>query len=248
MAPGNLRLAMTATRTASTLQGPFGVNENRLTAWPSERGTMRSKVITSILLAFGTAALALAQQPGGWGAAPTSSDFRLRVLEPKEGASIVGKEITIVLSQPDSQTGKPFKDAEAKGVMTPIYQIWIDGKDFGNLPSEQNVFTARDISYGPHKIVVAAKNAAGELVDRKEINVTTLAASGVGTATAETTAMNPPASRQPPPPPSRPAPETAPSQASLPASLPKTGTSYPAAAAAGLGLLVIGLALRRRRF
>jgi hypothetical protein len=41
---------------------------------------------------------------------------------------------------------------------TPIFQIWVDGKNMGNLPGGSNVFYARDLSYGPHKIVVMAKN------------------------------------------------------------------------------------------
>jgi LPXTG-motif cell wall-anchored protein len=141
--------------------------------------------------------------------------------------------------------------------MTPTFQIWVDGKDYGNLPTGQNVFTAHDLSFGPHKIVVAAKNTAGEVVDRKEINVTTVTTSSMTThpqtdqvqpaAAAPVAAAPPPAPEpvraQAPPPAPAPA-----AQASAPlASLPQTATSYPAAAVGGLGLLITGILLSRRR-
>jgi hypothetical protein len=132
---------------------------------------------------------------------------------------------------------------------TPIFQIWVDGKNYGNLPGGQNVFYARDLSYGPHKIVVMAKNASGEVVDRKEVSITTVEKTesvamtqSAAPVPAPEPAPAPPAPRAeayaPPPPPAPAAPvETA---------LPHTATGYPLAALAGLALVGAGIALRFR--
>jgi LPXTG-motif cell wall-anchored protein len=207
---------------------------------------MYKKRILLAVLALGTALAALAQVHSN---APTDKDYRLTIVSPKDGASIAGTDLTIVLRQPMVPTGQSVKEKERMDVMTPTFQVWVDGKDYGNLPAGQNVFTAHELSYGPHKIAVAAKNSAGELVDRKEITVTSVSAGSVTTqqtdqvqpvAAAPAAAPEPVQAQAPPP---APVP-----QASIPLeSLPQTATSYPAAAVGGVGLLIAGLALRRRR-
>jgi hypothetical protein len=135
---------------------------------------------------------------------------------------------------------------------TPIFQVWIDGKSQGNLPGGQNVFYARDLSYGPHKIVVMAKNASGEVVDRQEIGITTIESVAVTTSQrTETTIAE--AAPAPPPPAPAPAPVaeyTAPPPpapaAPVETALPHTATRAPLAVLAGLLLLGSGLALRFR--
>lgn len=212
---------------------------------------MNRKAIALAIVALGSAVWASAQAPGGHSNAPTDKDYRLTIAEPKDGASITGPDVTIVLALPRLPDGQTVNQRERSDVMTPTFQIWVDGKDFGNLPGGQNVFTARGLSYGPHKITVAAKNTAGELVERKEIGITTVAPAVVETRMTEAPAVRQPA---PPPPPVAPVAEQAPPPAPAPsapyvspaATLPATGSSYPAAAAAGLGLIVTGLVLRRR--
>jgi hypothetical protein len=97
--------------------------------------------------------------------APTDQDYRMTIIEPKPGAVIVGKDVNIILGLPSLPQGNKEQsaasDRKEQQMNTPIFQIWVDGKNMGNLPGGTNVFYARDLSYGPHKIVVMAKNTAG---------------------------------------------------------------------------------------
>lgn len=195
---------------------------------------MKSPIVLSLALALGLATVASAQTGKSlqYSNAPTDTDYRMTIVEPKQGATIVGKDVNIVLGIPDVPPGNKVQsrasDLKQRDMNTPIFQIWVDGKDYGNLPGGQNVFYARDLSYGPHKIVVMAKNASGELVDRKEISITTVEqASSV--AVSQTQAA-PPA----------PAP-AAPTETTLP----QTASPYPLLALSGLALLVVGIATRR---
>jgi hypothetical protein len=177
--------------------------------------------------------------------APTDQDYRMTIIEPKPGAVIVGKDVNIILGLPPLPQGNKSQsaasDLKEQQMNTPIFQIWVDGKNMGNLPGGTNVFYARDLSYGPHKIVVMAKNTAGELVDRKEISVTTAETAGTVSMTQSNTAVAPapaPAPMVVESAPAPPAPEYA--------SLPHTATAYPLAAAAGFLLLAAGIALRSK--
>lgn len=203
---------------------------------------MNRHIFLSLLIAFGLAALASGQTGGKYSDAPSDKDYRMTILEPKPGATIVGKDVNLVIGLPPVPPGnRPHSAAEdlkLRDMNTPIFQIWVDGKDFGNLPGGQNVFYARDLSYGPHKFVVAAKNIAGDLVDRKEISVTTV-------ETAGSVAVTQSAAPAPAPPAVASAPAPAP-PAPSDTSLPQTATAYPLAAMAGLLLLGAGIALRRR--
>jgi len=206
---------------------------------------MRSKGILLAVVAIGAAALCLAQAKP-YSVAPTDADYRLTIREPLDGATITGSEVQVVMNTPwIPETNQSAIPKERADVMTPVFQIWVDGKDYGNLPGGQNVFVARDLPYGEHKIVVAAKNISGNVVDRKEIKVTTVAPK---VAVSMTDQARPPvkpapvAAPPPPPPPPAPAPEPEPAPA-----LPQTGTAYPGALAGGLGLILAGLALSRRR-
>lgn len=219
---------------------------------------MNRKGVFLAALVLGSAVCAMAQVHSN---APTDKDYRLVIVSPKDGASITGTDLTIVLGQPRIPTGHSVNEKERTDVMTPTFQVWVDSKDYGNLPSGQNVFTAHDLSYGSHRIRVAAKNTAGELVDRKEIGVTTVTGVTAGSVTTQQTDQVPPAtepaaeSMAPPPPAqtryqapaqTQPAATEPPPSAPL-SSLPQTATSYPAAAVGGLGLLLVGLALCRPR-
>ncbi len=195
---------------------------------------------------FASATWALAQLPGGYSNAPTSTDYRMTVMEPSEGATIRGTDVSIVLRLPRVPEGQGTSEKERRDVMTPMFQFFVDGKSVGNLPIGENVFTAHDLSYGPHKIAVVAKNTAGEVLDRKEIDITTVA-QVVESKPAITTesAPAPAAPRaEPVPAPEPSAPSVPPSAA--PSTLPQTGSSYPVAALAGLGMILAGATLRRQ--
>jgi hypothetical protein len=190
------------------------------------------------LAAVISAQLATSQQSN----APTSNSFRIKVLEPVEGATIEGQNFNIVLGLPrTTPPGTAVSSDERKASLTPTYQVWVDGKDYGNLPIGQNVVNVQGVPTGPHKIVIAAKNTAGELIDRKEFSVTT-----IEPRIAEV--------RQEPAPPPAPVPPPAPAPAYVPPApapepesptLAKTATRYPVAAVCGLVLLGVGILLRR---
>jgi LPXTG-motif cell wall-anchored protein len=212
---------------------------------------MQSKMARTALAALflaSSAALALAQLPGGYSNAPTSADYRITVIEPTEGATIRGADVTIELRLPRVPEGKGVSQAERRDVLTPTFQVFVDGKSVGNLPQGQNVFTARGLSEGPHKIAIVAKNTAGEVLDRKDVNITTTAVTREVAAPAAAPAPAPPpppqAAPPEPPAPAAAAPPPAPAP-STPATLPKTGSSYPAIALAGLAMLLAGALLRR---
>jgi len=197
------------------------------------------------LAVFGLAAAALAQAPDSIQPnAPTSRSFRMKVLEPAEGATIQGTEFNIVLGNPPATPpGTAVVPKERQDSLTPTYQVWIDGKDFGKIPIGQNVLRVTGVSTGPHKIVIAAKNTAGELIDRKEIGVTTTT---VVAEVRESAAAPAPAYVPPPAPePAAPAPAQ-PQYTTESPTLPKTATSYPLAALAGAALVAAGALLRRR--
>jgi hypothetical protein len=203
--------------------------------------------ILSFGLLIGLAAVASAQTGKSltMSNAPTDQDYRMTIVEPKSGATIVGKDVSIILGLPNLPEGNKSQsaasDLKERDMNTPIFQIWVDGKNMGNLPGGTNVFYARDLSYGPHKIVVMAKNTAGELVDRKEISVTTAETAGaVSMSQSATAAPVAPA----------PAPMVVESAPAPPApdytSLPHTATAYPLAAGVGFLLLGAGIALRKK--
>jgi hypothetical protein len=214
---------------------------------------MMKRPIFAFLLVLGLAAVASAQSTTQYSNAPTDQGYRMTIIEPKAGATIVGKDVSIILGLPQVPPGnKPqsaASDRKQAEMNTPVFQIWVDGKDMGNLPGGTNVFYARDLSYGPHKIVVMAKNTAGELVDRKEISITTAETAGNVSVSQSATAPAPTMEIAPAPAPA-PAPvivETAPAPpAPVYTSLPHTATAYPRAAAAGLALVGLGIALRSK--
>jgi len=214
---------------------------------------MQPKMARTALVALflaSSAALVLAQLPGGYSNAPTSADYRITVIEPTEGATIQGPDVAIELRLPRVPEGNTVSQTERRDTLTPTFQIFVDGKSVGNLPQGQNVFTARGLSEGPHKIAVVAKNTAGEVLGRKDLNITTTALTSHAAVAAPA-----PAPAPPPPPqaiaPEPPAPAAAPPPAPpapapiAPTALPKTGTSYPAIALAGLAMLLAGALLRR---
>jgi len=202
------------------------------------------------LAVFGVAAAILAQMPDSRQSnSPTSRSFRMKVLEPLEGATIQGTEFNIVLGQvPATPPGTSVVPKEREDSLSPTYQVWIDGKDFGRIPIGQNVLHVTSVSTGPHKIVIAAKNTAGELIDRKEIGITTTATVVAETQTMTTERAPAPAPAYVPPPapePAAPAPAQ-PQYTTESPTLPKTATSYPLAALAGAALVAAGALLRRR--
>jgi len=203
------------------------------------------------------AATALAQQPplkqsGG----PTSNEARIRIVEPREGAVLVGNDFNLVIQDQQFPSGTAVSADAQRDAVRPIYQLFVDDKDQGNVPMANNVVAVHTTSYGPHKVILLAKNGAGQVSDRKELNVVT----SEGTATASAAPAQPetatmarvaPAPPAPAPVAAAPAPEpvapAAPPASASSETLPATGTGYPAAAVAGVLLFATGAVIRRRR-
>jgi len=232
----------------------------------------RSRIFTVTLVAAGLAlaGLALGQNADPNSAGPTKNDYRLRVVEPAEGAMIKGDSLQVVVDlRPFPEVGAERRDVNS--MPRPRVEVFLDNDSKGTLQEGQNVMTLDAVATGAHKLVILAKNMSGEVIDRKEINFTaeprtTVAQSSVEThraaATTDTQASVPPApASEPParvqaPPPPAPAPAPAPA-VSMPRedtttnsarvrTLPETASSTPLLGAAGIGLILTGFAIRRR--
>jgi len=214
---------------------------------------MRKATIAFAVLSF-SAALAAAQNADPNTAAPTKNDYRLRVLEPAEGAKVSGTSVRVAVS-----TAVPGQTREAPETYTgamprPQVLVFLDDQNRGELKDDQNVLTIDNVPSGPHKLVVLAKNRSGEVIDRKEIRFTSAPESAASAAPATMVEPQPAAPPEPPPAPpttavsERPTTSSAPSASAPPAprarTLPKTGSPVPLLALAGLGLVLAGNLLR----
>ena len=220
------------------------------------------KKLALIILGAALAASASAQAPASRGksAVPTDADYRMRVIEPQPNATIVGKDIQVVVEGPRNPQGdrspQNATDARDRQMNTPIFQVFVDGKSYGNLQDNQNVLVARDVAYGAHRIVVVAKNVAGEVIDRAEIPVSNVESGGASASTSSMTSSSTATRETAPPPPAPPStssssgttvstPPSPPPPAPAETTLPKTASRAPACFLLGLLLLGGGLLYRR---
>ena len=229
----------------------------------------RTRTCTAALAAAAlmVAGFALGQNADKNTAAPTKNDYRLRVVEPAEGAKITGSSLQVVVDlRTFPEVGGETENSDS--MPAPRVDVFLDNDNKGTLREGQNVMTLDNISPGSHQIVVLALNLSGEVIDRKEINFTTEAGTSVAQSSVETHRAPAPAEAPAPAPREEPAPEPPSTRMSVPPpapppapavsreetttaqmqmeTLPETASSTPLLAAAGLGLLVTGLALRRR--
>ena len=209
------------------------------------------KLISRILVAItfvAVAGLALAQNADKNSAGPTKNDLKIRVTEPMEGATITGTTAKVVIDYDRARYRE--QGATDKGLdkfPPPNFDVFLDNTLKENLKGI-NVATLVDIPPGAHKIVILAKNLSGEVIDRKEVNITTVSAMATTTTTTETTER-----MTAPPPPPAPAPETRTYEAPPPApaapvesTLPATASNAPSLALAGLLLAGSGLLVARK--
>jgi len=203
-----------------------------------------------LVLAIGAfAGVALAQNAQYNTGGPTANTLQLKLLEPAEGATITGMQVRVGVSYNTRNfgEGQGTKFGEAN-FPQPTFDIFLDNDLRKTVKgTEANVVFIDNVPAGSHKIVVVAKNVSGEVIDRKQVSITTVAATAEA-APAPTTYEERPA---PPPPPPAPAPVAEPPAPPPPPAmemktLPKTGTAYPGIAAAGLGLALVGLSLARK--
>jgi hypothetical protein len=204
-----------------------------------------------LILAVGAfAGVALAQNAQYNTGGPTANTLQLKLVEPAEGATITGMQVRIGVSYNTHNfgEGQGTKFGEAN-FPQPTFDIFLDNDLKKTVKgTEANVVFIDNVPIGTHKIVVMAKNVSGEVIDRKEVHITTVAAAEATTTTSTTTYE---ARTEPPPPPAPapvvepPAPPPPPAPAPM-ETLPKTGTAYPRIAAAGLALALVGLSLARK--
>ena len=208
---------------------------------------LRFSILALAVAAF--AGVALAQSADKNTGGPTANTLQLRLTEPAEGATITGTQVRVGVAynmQAFGQ-GQGTRFGEAN-FPQPTFDIFLDNDLKATLKgTEANVAFIENVPPGAHKIVVMAKNVSGEVIDRKEVGITTVPAVAAVTETTTTTFVE----RAPaPPPPPAPAPVIeAPPPPPAPViepELPKTGTAYPQMAAAGLALALVGLTLARK--
>jgi LPXTG-motif cell wall-anchored protein len=218
----------------------------------SKEGNMPKPLrITLLIFALGVfAGLALAQNADKNTAGPTANTLQLKLTEPAEGATITGTQVRVGLAYNIAAfgQGQGTKFGEANFPL-PIFEVYLDNDLKATLKgTEANVTFIENVSPGNHKIAVLAKNISSEVIDRKEVSITTVPA----VATAETKTL---VEERPAPPPPAPAPvvEAAPPPPPAPApapmereTLPATGSAYPTLAVAGLALVAVGLSFARK--
>ncbi|MEP6470783.1 MAG: hypothetical protein ABJC28_02120 [Acidobacteriota bacterium] len=207
--------------------------------------------IALLILAVGTfAGVALAQNAQYNTGGPTANTLQLKLTEPAEGATITGTQIRVGIAYNTSNfgEGKGTKFGE-KDFPQPTFDVFLDNDLKQTVKgSESNVVFIDNVPAGSHKVVVMAKNVSGEVIDRKQVNITVAPVVAAEIAPAPTTYA-----AAPPPPPPAPAPVAveappppAPAMEMEHTTLPKTGSAYPRVAAAGLALAIAGLALARK--
>jgi LPXTG-motif cell wall-anchored protein len=198
-------------------------------------------IFTAIL--FGVACAALAQRADPNTGGPTKNTLRLTVAEPAEGAVIVGSVVRVVVAyNHDPFTGQGTSFGEPN-FPQPRFDVYLDDQLKTTLKgTEANVANLVNVSPGSHKITVVALNVSGEIIDRKEVEITTSEA-------AAAAAPAPPAENVPqaaPAPAPAPAYEPPAAPVEKPTTLPATASHSPAIALAGLALLAGGLLIARK--
>jgi LPXTG-motif cell wall-anchored protein len=199
------------------------------------------------------AGLALGQNAGNKSSGPTQNTFRLRVIEPIEGGTVVGSAVRVTVS---NEVPQPTQEARGTNNMpNPSFRVYLGNTLKGEIKRDENVLTIDNVPAGSQKLVIEAMNSSGEIVDRKEINFQTVAAASAAVASsAPTTELRPMPSAPPrsaSTAPEPPAPAIAPAPAAAPevdrTTLPQTASSAPSSALAGVALVLAGLLVSRKR-
>jgi hypothetical protein len=204
------------------------------------------RLILLVLAVGAFAGLAAAQSADLNTAGSTANTLQLKLTEPAEGATITGTQVRVGLSYNQAAFGKV---GEANP--PPIFEVYLDNDLRQTLKGiDANVALIENVPPGAHKIVVTAKNTSNQVIDRKEVNITTVPAVVEAAPAAPPPAPAPVIEPPAPPPPAPapvvepPAPPPAPPAAPAPTereTLPKTGSIYPTLAVAGLALAAVGV-------
>jgi LPXTG-motif cell wall-anchored protein len=214
---------------------------------------MRRKT-TSLVVGIGMALFAVAgmvvaqnadQNTGG----PTKNTLQLRLIEPAEGATITGNSVrvTVDYNHKTFGVGQGTRFGDANFPQT-RFDVYLDNSLKTSLKgTESNTFTIENVPAGTHKIAIVALNVSGEVIDRKEVSVTTSPTVVAESATGSSSVATAPAPERRAP---VPAPSTYQSAPAPPApmetTLPKTASASPQLALLGLALVAGGLLVGRK--
>jgi LPXTG-motif cell wall-anchored protein len=136
----------------------------------------RMRTMIAALAVVATASLALAQNADKNSAGPTKNDYRLKVVEPREGSTVNGSTVRVVVdTRIPAEIGTEKRDVNS--MPRPMVDVFLDNANKGSLKEEQNVIEIDAVSPGAHKLVLVAKNMSGEVIGRQEVNFTSAAAS-----------------------------------------------------------------------
>jgi hypothetical protein len=202
----------------------------------------------AVLALFAVAGMAVAQNADQNSGGPTKNTLKLRLIEPLEGASITGDSVRIAVDYNHtvfgSGSGTKFGEANFP---QPRFDVYLDNTLKTTMKgTESNTTVIDGVPAGTHKIAVVALNVSGEIIDRKEITVTTSPSVVAEAAPAAPPAPAPAPAYQPAPAPA-PAYQPAPAPpAPVEATLPTTASSSPRMALLGLTLVAAGLLIGRK--
>ena len=136
----------------------------------------RMRTTIAAIAVAATASLALAQNADKNTAGPTKNDYRLKVVEPREGATVNGSTVRVVVdTRIPAEIGTEKRDVNS--MPRPQIDVFLDNTNKGTLKEEQNVIEVAGVDAGAHKLVLVAKNMSGEIIGRQEINFTSTASS-----------------------------------------------------------------------
>ena len=195
------------------------------------------KTIAAAVLVLAAASFVWAQNAKVYGGGPTGNDYRLKIIQPVEGAKMTGPTLQVIV---DTEIpGETDVRRDTNSMPRPDVQVFLDDSRQGRMRDENNIVTLENVTPGPHKLTFLAINRAGEVFDRKEVSFVAVAPPA---QPPNVTVQNP----RPVPPAPAPAavPPPAP-PAPAPVQMPKTATADPLYAAAGLALVAGGLLARR---
>jgi hypothetical protein len=201
---------------------------------------IRNAAVAAVLALFVMTGVALGQRADQNTGGPTKNTLRLTLAEPVEGAAITGSLVRVVVAYNQnafgSGQGTSFGDPNFP---QPRFNVYLDDMLQTTLQgTEANVARLENVAPGSHKVTVVALNVSGEIVDRKEVNITTVAAR-MPAPRAEVKEKVPPA---PAPVPAYEPPAPQPIVEAKP--LPTTASHLPLLALAGFALVAAGLLLR----
>lgn len=210
-----------------------------------------SSLIVAIAL-FAVAGMVLAQNADPNTGGPTKNTLRLRLVEPAEGATISGSSVRVTVGY-NAQVfaaGQGTRFGEAN-FPQPRFDVYLDNTLKSTLKgTESNTATIENVPPGSHKIAIVALNVSGEVIDRKEVGITTTETTIAGSTTTSSISTAPAPAPPPAPVAAPPAPSTyepAPEPpAPMETTLPHTASSSPRLALLGLALVAGGLLLGRK--